>query len=187
MEAPSKEVMVQNQPAAALEEAARVTVSQVDIDVTEPKVTSSSLEQPFAAANKPASTDQPSSQPVQADVGSEPARVNENVSKVKPMEAEPAPQSPPASVESPVTVGQPEPTEASDTQPPATRNKQRAPNDPRNRHAHTARVEPLPDSAFESDVGQMAEATPEPAIFLPENSGNDSGSVSEGNEIKPAD
>ncbi len=40
MEAPAKEVMVQNQPAAVSEEAARVTVSQVDIDVTEPKVTS---------------------------------------------------------------------------------------------------------------------------------------------------
>jgi ribonuclease E len=187
MEAPAKEVMVQNQPAAASEEAARVTVSQVDIDVTEPKVTSSSLEQPSAAANEPASTDQPSSQPVQADVGTEPARVNENVSEVKPMEAEPAPQSPPAFVESPVTVGQPEPTEVSDTEPPAARNKQRAPNDPRNRHAQTAKVEPLPDSAIESDVGQMAEATPEPPIFLPENLGNDSGSVSEGNEIKPAD
>jgi ribonuclease E len=187
MEALAKEVMVQNQPAAASEEAARVTVSQVDIDVTEPKVTSSSLEQPSAAANEPASTDQPSSQPVQADVGSGPARVNENVSEVKPMEAEPAPQSPPAFVESPVTVGQPEPTEVSDTEPPAARNKQRAPNDPRNRHAQTAKTEPLSDSAIESDVGQIAEATPEPPIFLPENSGNDSGSVSEGNEIKPAD
>jgi len=187
MEALAKEVMVQNQPAAASEEAARVTVSQVDIDVTEPKVTSSSLEQPSAAANEPAPTDQPSSQPVQAEVDSEPAHVGENVSEVKPMEAEPAPQSPPASVESPVTVGQPEPTEASDTEPPATRNKQRAPNDPRNRHAQTARVEPLPDSAIESDVGQMTEAIPEPPLFLPENSGNDSGSASEGNEIKPAD
>jgi len=84
-------------------------------------------------------------------------------------------------------VGQPEPTEASDTEPPATRNKQRAPNDPRNRHAQTARVEPLPDSTIESDVGQMTEAIPEPPLFLPENSGNDSGSASEGNEIKPVD
>jgi len=187
MEAPAKEVMVRNQPAATSEEAARDTVSQVDIDVTEPKVTSSSLEQPSAAANESAPTDQPSGQQVQADVGSEPARVNENVSEVKPVEAEPAPQPPPASVEPPVTVGQPEPTEASYAEPPATRNKQRAPNDPRNRHAQTAKVEPLPNSAIERDVGQMAEATPEPSIVLPENSGNNSGSASEVNEIKPAD
>ncbi len=187
MEAPAKGVMVQNQPAAVSEEAARDTVNRVAIDVTEPKVTSSSLEQPSAAANEPAPTDQPSGQPVQAEVDSEPAHVDENVSEVKPVEAEPAPHSPPASVEPPVTVGQPEPTVASDAEPPATRNKQRAPNDPRNRHAQTTNVESLPNTAIESDVGQMTEAIPEPPIFLPENSGNDSGSASEGNEIKPAD